>query len=102
VLGASTHSPVRLDGSEQLRRSRFLHIDVDLEYRSEAIEIEPGTPAGPELVTTARPDPVAGAPPEPYRVHHLRQSRQVKSNEIHYFDSAYLGALVRVTPIEES
>lgn len=97
LLGEYIHSMYRLDGSVQLRRSRFLHIDLDLEYRVD----EPAQPvsvfgeAGIVNVVEQSGD----VPAPPFRVHRLRQSRQVKSNEIHYFDTAYLGALVRVTPL---
>ena len=41
------------------------------------------------------------ARPEPFRVHRLDQSRQIRSNTMQYFDSAFLGAIVRVTPIAD-
>lgn len=81
------HTLYRLDGSAQLRRSRFLHIDLDLEYRVD----------DPQAGMDGRSPAAAAA--EPYRIHHLRQSRLVKTGEVHYFDTAWLGALVRVTPI---
>lgn len=99
----------RLDGTVQLRRSRFLHLDLDLEYRIDDpawLQAAPLPPA-PGLVQpeAAPPDaqaptPEAG-PPEPFRVHRLRSSRQIRSNEVHYFDTAYLGVLARVTSIAD-
>ncbi len=111
----------RLDGSVQLRRSRFLHLQFDLEYRVD----DPGwaewqqpeewsQPGGPpdEAARTgdgpftsesvpegANPDETA---PEPFMVHTLRQSRQVRTGVLHYFDTEFLGAIARVTPLEET
>ncbi len=132
----------RLDGTIQLRRSRFLHVDLDLEYRLEGPawardftadvpgRLEPGfewvgtppsggaaQPTGPrgadpgagsariEVPNAPAPvavvDPDSTVPPEPYQLHRLRQSRQVKTDTLQYFDSAYLGAIVRVTTIAD-
>ncbi len=113
----------RLDGTVQLRRSRFLHVDLDLEYRLDgpawdrefpapAPRLEPGfewlgePPAPLEEPTVV--DPLSagflaedGVEPEPFRVHRLDQSRQIRTNTMQYFDSAFLGAIVRVTPIAD-
>lgn len=83
----------RLDGSVQLRRSRFLHVELDLEYRVDA-------PHGSQAaVHSALPPDQDDVQPPPFRIHRLHQSRQVRSNELNYFDTAYLGAIVRVTPL---
>jgi hypothetical protein len=90
----------RLDGSVQLRRSRFLHIDLDLEYRIG----EPAQSRNFVLGPAASASPAEAeqlVPIEPFHIHHLRQSRQVKPGEVHYFDSAWLGALVRVTALSD-
>jgi len=110
----------RLDGSVQLRRSRFLHLHFDLEYRVEDPEWEEWRPipdtadmpgvAGHRPAPAPNPDPVfagdgdvapGAAPPEPFRIHSLRQSRQVHTDTLQYFDSAFLGVIARVTAIEE-
>lgn len=132
----------RLDGTLRLRRSRFLHIDLDLEYRLEgdawervfppllptalpegfewvtepvpsapsaangpAIAREgsdPGALADATVVATNNDNGTAGGPSvEPFRVHRLAQSRQIRTNTLQYFDSAFLGAIVRVTPIAD-
>lgn len=105
----------RVDGTIQLRRSRFLHIDLDLEYRLEGPAWALAFPAeapgrleeGFEWVV-APPSPAdepgdgnAQEITEPFQLHRLRQSRQVRSNTLQYFDSAFLGAIVRVTPIAD-
>jgi len=85
----------RLDGSVQLRHTRFLHIDLDLEYRVEdpAWATAPATPLPSGEV-------LEGEPPEPFRIYRLKQSRQVRTDALNYFDSPFLGALVRVTEVE--
>lgn len=120
----------RLDGTLQLRRSRFLHVDVDLEYRLDGpawdrefppeppLRLEPGfewlgeapgdgqgrepaaEPAMPIDATEPMEAPLT-EPEEPFQVHRLEQSRQVRTNTLQYFDSAFLGAIVRVTQIAD-
>lgn len=117
----------QLDGTIRMRRSRFLHVDLDLEYRLPGPAWAREFPAQPddllepgfEWLGTAPEPPPAGAtqplqlmenppgldpaaePPieEPFELYRLTQSRQIRSNTLQYFDSAYLGAIVRVTPI---
>lgn len=117
----------QLDGTLRMRRSRFLHLDLDLEYRlpGPAWErefpvqaedlLEPGfewlgdAPQTMETGTAAPADSLATgidasleAPiPEPFSLHRLQQSRQIRSNTLQYFDSAFLGAIIRVTPIAD-
>lgn len=138
----------RVDGTIQLRRSRFLHIDLDLEYRLDGeawtLAFPPAPPARlpegfewlgepPDATNDAQEDerlapvedrsgvidgtatvtdPLLGADTEafagdtpetePFRVHRLDQSRQIRTNTMQYFDSAFLGAIVRVTPISDN
>ncbi|WP_191621186.1 CsiV family protein [Marinihelvus fidelis] len=100
----------RLDGMAQLRRSRFLHLELDIEWRQDApVETNlpaPGdSPAEPaedagidaEADTEALAD--EGPAPDPFKVHRLRQSRQVVTDTLIYFDSDVLGALARVTAL---
>lgn len=101
----------RLDGSVQLRRSRFLHIDLDLEYRIDDpawsaafppidfddesfVETEPALDLFGQAPRAGDRDETV---PEPFRIHRLKQGRQVRTGRVHYFDSPVLGALVRVT-----
>lgn len=105
----------RLDGTVMLRRTRFLHLDLDLQLR-EAVypeQVPPGsmsllapTPRQsateplaidtepPEAANAEAPDPVA------FRVHALTQSRQVKSGRMEYFDGPVFGVLAFITGIE--
>ena len=81
-LEAYRNNFYRLDGSAQLRHSRFLHINLNLEYR---------VPADTGITREAdQPD---------LDVYRLKQSRQVKTDRLQYFDSPWFGALVLVIPI---
>ena len=84
----------RLDGTVKLRRSRFLHLDLDLQMREGIWEPEP-------LEIVAR-DPVIfeRAGPTLFRVHELQQSRQVKTGRLEYFDGPVLSLLAFITAIK--
>ena len=84
----------RLDGTVKLRRSRFLHLDLDLQMREGIWEPEP-------LEIVAR-DPVIfeRAGPTSFRVHELQQSRQVKTGRLEYFDGPVLSLLAFITAIK--
>ena len=84
----------RLDGTVMLRRSRFLHVDLDLQMRDGIWEPEPL-----EIVSM---DPVIyeRAGPTSFLVHELVQSRQVKTERMEYFDGPMLSVLTFITAIE--
>lgn len=104
----------RLDGSAQLRLSRFLHINLNLEYRVPAVARAQqnmvfdqsggsqtdltGANTGPETVRAAV-NTSAEADLADHDVYRLKQSRQVKTDRLQYFDSPWFGALVLVIPI---
>lgn len=90
----------RIDGTVMLRRSRFLHLDLNLVLR-EAVFDDPAEALAPVLSQenrTAEP----GEPPEPssFLTHTLAQSRQVKSNRMEYFDGAVLSVLAWITSVK--
>lgn len=60
-----------LDGTVSLSRARFLHLAADLIYV----------------------DPATGIPVQ------LKESRRMRSNELHYLDHPRFGVLVQVTPV---
>jgi len=84
----------RLDGTVSLRRSRFLHLDLDIQLREPLWETaEPATQAANNLDNQP-------AQPAAFRVHGLKQSRQVRSGRIEYFDGPVLGVLALITVVE--
>ncbi len=69
-----------VDGTSRLRKSRFLHLELDMVLRTALYE--------------AAPIPVG------FQVHRLRQSRQIKTMRMEYFDSPVIGVLAWITPID--
>lgn len=97
-LSAYRSNFYRLDGSVQLRRSRFLHLFLDLEYRQETAQArsEAEPPASYDFLAAAAQVTPAGPG---YDVFALKQNRQIRTNEMQYFDTPYFGALVFVTSV---
>ncbi len=107
----------RLDGTVQLRRTRFLHLNLDLEYRQDLLprtrspEVNGAHGLAEIVVNSARltntSDPeysdselvedILDPSPGPALVHTIEQSRQIRTGQMQYFDTPYLGVLVRVT-----
>jgi len=81
----------QLDGSLQLKRSRFLHLFLDLELR------EPMPGAGTGGTAPKAMAPVTGEDAGGYGIYTLAQNRQINTGEMQYFDTPYYGALVFVT-----
>jgi len=89
----------QLDGGVQLRRSRFLHLFLDLEYR----EVKPQSVRTPGLTDGAITQVKPAVEPEnsiDYNVFALKQNRQIRTRRIQYFDTPYFGVLVLVSAIE--
>lgn len=76
----------RLDGSIRLRQRQFMHADVSLDWR---VPEEIGPSPWPI-------SPVDAA----LESHRLEQSRTIRPGRFEYFDSPWLGLLLRVTPYE--
>jgi len=76
----------RLDGFVRLRQRQFLHAELALDWR-ERSGIGP-LPDADEMPGTA------------FEVHRLEQSRTVRPERLEYFDSSWLGLLLRITPWE--
>ena len=83
-LAAYRSTFFQLDGSVQLRRSRFLHLFLDLEYREEKPQV------GIETMTDSSIN---------HGVFTLKQNRQIRTGQMQYFDTPYMGALVYVSAI---
>jgi hypothetical protein len=96
-------SPIRyfrLDGKVQLVRTRFLHLDVTVEWR-EPVYDPAEFPAAPALPEDTDPDSGAEPQPDSFLVHRLAQRRQVKTGRMEYFDGPVLGVLAFVTDISD-
>lgn len=76
----------RLDGTIRLRKRQFMHADVDLGWR---VRERIGPAAWPLLAADAE-----------FSVHRLEQSRAIRSDRFEYFDSDWLGLLLRVSRYE--
>lgn len=74
----------QVTGTLTFRRSRFLHLDVDLTL------IEPQGADVYRTYASERPDGIL------YRLH---QTRRIRSEEINYFDHPRLGILIKVLPL---
>lgn len=95
-LGAYRGTFYQLDGSLQLRRSRFLHLYLDLEFREQL------PPGGYDEVVNGGvgiPREIDGVERKisTYGVYALKQNRQISTGEMQYFDTPSFGALVYVT-----
>jgi len=97
-LAAYRSTFYQLDGSVQLRRSRFLHLFLDLEYREE----KPPIPVESDFFdNTANQTGLGDADTGKHHgVFTLKQNRQVRTDRMQYFDTPYFGALVLVTAIK--
>ena len=75
------------DGLVRLRSSRFLHVDVDIAYFPEAMNVD-------------EQDSIDGVDVQ-QRADYVRleESRKIKLNEIHYFDHPLFGVILRVSRI---
>jgi hypothetical protein len=107
----------QLDGSVQLRRSRFLHLFLDLEYRVDTVSNQsgPGFFTGidqenvkKELSTESGTGFFVGNNTQTesetdentfHRVFRLKQNRQIRTDRMQYFDTPYFGVLVLVSAI---
>lgn len=73
-------------GTIRVHLTRFLHVTLDLTYQADS--------AGPVLAANDGLGELALAPR--YR---LTATRNVRSNELHYFDHPAFGVIVRITPV---
>jgi len=89
----------RLDGTVSLTRSRFLHLALDLQLREAVWDLEPGA-APVSAILDSDNKGTEPPPPASFRVHSLKQRRQVKTGRMEYFDGPVLGVLAFITPVE--
>ena len=96
----------RIDGTVVMRRTRFLHMDLDLQMRESVFEAETD-PARLGLLSASYTEPgdhdqePAEEPrPSSFLLHDLVQSRQVKTGRMEYFDTPVLGVLAYISTVE--
>jgi hypothetical protein len=96
----------QLDGTITLRRSRFLHLDVRLDWREPMYEDSMANNGAPTAASATSLLPSypseTEAPPVPsaFLVHRLEQSRLVRTGRLEYFDHPMLGLLAYITRFE--
>ena len=84
----------RLDGAVTLKRTRFLHLVLDLQLREAVWDEEYLAVSEIDVEEQEKPSPSA------FRVHELQQSRQVKTGRMEYFDGPVLSVLAFITSIQ--
>lgn len=97
-LAAYRSTFYRLDGSLQLRRSRFLHLFLDMEFRQEVPQFQIGPDYATETNLSSGSGPNSDNSTE-YQLFKLKQNRQIRTGRMQYFDSPNLGVLVYVSVI---
>ena len=82
--------PVKVfDGAVRLRKSRFLHLDMDFAYFPDTME----------QLELELPAPAAGNRRVPASYVRLTESRRIKTDELNYFDHPLFGLIVEVTKV---
>ncbi len=96
-------------GTIKVSLQRYLHLDADLLFGSDGLDLSGPPPVAPPAATPAAtplavpgnddagtaPAPAA-EPPTRFR---MRQSRRLRSGELNYFDHPAFGMLVQITPV---
>jgi hypothetical protein len=95
----------QLDGTVMLKRTRFLHLEIDLELREAVYDEMAMTQALIAREETEKWEQAGDGEnwmPEPssFLIHSLKQSRQVKSARMEYFDGPVLGVLAYITTVD--
>jgi len=88
-----------IDGSVMLKRSRFLHLELDLELR-EAIFDEMAMRQALIAQEELEVEEIELPQPSSFLIHSLKQSRQVKSARMEYFDGSVLSVLAYISSVE--
>ncbi len=84
----------RLDGAVTLKRTRFLHLGLDLQLREAIWDEEDLSISEFDEEEQEQPSPAA------FLVHELQQSRQVKTGRMEYFDGPVLSVLAFITSFQ--
>lgn len=84
----------RLSGTLKLVLSRYLHINTDLIYR------EPLSGGAATAFNSTAEDASSFSLEPRYQAYHMKQSRRMRSRELHYLDHPLFGMVILVTPYE--
>lgn len=94
----------QIDGTVMLKRSRFLHLKLDLEMREAVYDENALTQdmIAREAMDSAELEVEEAVLPVPssFLVHSLQQSRQVKSERMEYFDGPVISVLAYISSVE--
>lgn len=93
-----------LDGTVSMIRTRFLHLDLDLQLREALFEPEPGEYNSQLHPLVPGPEEQLTPQPSGYLLHELSQKRQVRSARMEYFDGPVISVLAWITriPLEDA
>jgi len=96
VMPESVNYYYRIDGTATLRKTRFLHLDLDIVYREPLF--------GDDERHDASQTPIPGndqeQSPSAWLVHSLKQSRQVQTQDLEYFDGPVIAVLALISRVE--
>ncbi len=79
--------PARIDGTVTVSLSRYLHMALKLRYYNPDVYLS-------EQIALQKPDEVL------INTFLMKQSRRMRSKEVHVFDHPYFGVIATITPIE--
>jgi len=91
----------QIDGTVMLKRTRFLHLVLDLELR-EAVFDEMAMTQALIAREEAADGEIEMPSPSSFLIHSLQQSRQVKTARMEYFDGPVLSVLAYLMAVEVS
>lgn len=104
---------IEITGELYLYRSRYLHLVTDLNVQhwqalntaskldKKALILPSHKNEIENIIPSTTSTPLIAINEIPLRAANVKQSRRMRSNELHYIDHPMLGILVRVLPIEE-
>jgi hypothetical protein len=86
-IDEAEYTNYRLDGQLSLVQRKFLHLDIDIEWR--------------EAILLSAPEPAEEIETSPtYRLHTVLQRRQILTDRLEYFDTPALGIIALITEIK--
>jgi hypothetical protein len=88
---SDNNGEARLSGYIRIVLSRYLHAQVDMVYTTGIVNQTPDV-LGTDYLQSEAPKPT---------IYHLKQTRRMRSDELHYLDHPVLGMLILITPYED-